>query len=293
MIDLRDVDAYAKALAPVFKRAIKRATDDLMSHFEREVSARDQRIARLEGEIEGFRSLSVDDIARRAAEMVPRPDPAPSVADVLGAAGVIRDAAREAVNDYIRAHPVQHGKDGDPGPPGPPGPRGPEGPPGRDGADGVGIAGAVIDKNGCLVITTTRGDVIPLGRVIGEPGKDGVDGSPGKDGMDGLGFDDIELVETESHVALRFERGDASREFLLPAFIYRGTYSAGTYYAKGNGATWGGSLWIAKKDGHLGAPGTGSADWQLAVKKGRDGKDGRNGIDKTTPVKSDDEPRNP
>ncbi len=38
--------------------------------------------------------------------------------------------------------------------------------------DGVGLAGAVIDRNGNLVITCTNGIIIPLGKVIGNDGKD-------------------------------------------------------------------------------------------------------------------------
>lgn len=41
--------------------------------------------------------------------------------------------------------------------------------------------------------------------------------------------------------------------------------------------TFGGSLWLAKKESPEGKPGQ-SDDWQLAVKKGRDGKDGKDGV---------------
>lgn len=51
-----------------------------------------------------------------------------------------------------------------------------------------GIASAVINDNGELVITYTDGTSDNLGVVVGkdgEDGKDGQDGAPGKDGVDG------------------------------------------------------------------------------------------------------------
>ncbi len=52
---------------------------------------------------------------------------------------------------------------------------------------------------------------------------------------------------------------------------YKGVYAPGTFYKDGNAVTFGGSIWIAKADTET-APGK-SEDWQLAVKRGRDGKD--------------------
>src|SRR5690625_4275407 len=54
--------------------------------------------------------------------------------------------------------------------------------------DGVGLAGAVIDRDGNLVITTTEGIPHNLGQVVG---KDGDKGDAGQDGADALGFDDM------------------------------------------------------------------------------------------------------
>ena len=60
--------------------------------------------------------------------------------------------------------------------------------------------------------------------------------------------------------------------------LERGIFKAGEQYEKGDGVTWAGSYWIAKKDAPEDKPGEGNG-WRLAVKRGRDGKDGRNGID--------------
>lgn len=96
----------------------------------------------------------------------------------------------------------------------------------------------------------------------------------GKDGIDGIGFDDMTVVQTDDRNAvIRFVRGDVIKEFALtlPAIIDRGVYKEGELYQRGDAATWGGSLWIAQKETRA-KPG--EDGWRLAVKKGRDGKDG-------------------
>lgn len=155
------------------------------------------------------------------------------------------------------------GPKGDPGEKGAPGDRGPEGPAGRDGRDGQqGVPGRDGEKG-----------------MDGQNGRDGIDGQNGRDGVDGLGFDDLSVEQDDDgRVTLRFVRGDRIKEFALrfPVFIDRGVYREGETYERGNGATFGGSYWLAQKDGALGKPGH-SDDWRLAVKKGRDGRDGEKG----------------
>ncbi|HZH10552.1 MAG TPA: hypothetical protein VEZ24_09285 [Microvirga sp.] len=140
---------------------------------------------------------------------------------------------------------------------------------GEPGKDGVGLAGAIIDRAGELVVTLTNGETRNLGPVVGR------DGAPGKDGADGFGFDDLEATyDGEKTVTLKFAQGDRVKEFpfTLPVVIDRGIFSEGKNYAAGDGVTWGGSFWIAQKDTAT-KPGEGG-DWRLAVKKGRDGRDG-------------------
>lgn len=201
------------------------------------------------------------------------------VAGLLASDGLAALVAR-AVAGHFEANPVQPGKDGRDGAPGPQGPQGPAGEKGIDGADGVGLAGAIIDRDGGLVVTTTKGEAIPLGVVVGK------DGAPGKDGRDGFSLDDLQIEDdADGTITLRFVRGDLVREKQVryPRGD-RGVYRGDEVYRKGDGVTYGGSWWVAQKDAPEGAPGL-SGDWRLAVKKGRDGKDGRNGIDKTAPVK--------
>jgi len=129
--------------------------------------------------------------------------------------------------------------------------------------DGVGLAGAMIDRTGALVVTLSDGKMCPLGRV------------DGKDGDPGLGFDDMSIEQTgERQATLKFVRGEQVKTFDLtvPAVIDRGVFKEGQAYTLGDAVTFGGSLWIAQKDTgeKPDGPDTG---WRLAVKKGRDGRD--------------------
>lgn len=61
------------------------------------------------------------------------------------------------------------------------------------------------------------------------------------------------------------------KEFSLPAMIYRGIFSEGQEYARGDTVTWAGSLWHCNEPTQE-KPIDGSKFWQLAAKRGRDGK---------------------
>lgn len=116
--------------------------------------------------------------------------------------------------------------------------------------------------------------------VVPEPGKDGLDGKDGKDGergADGLGFDDLTMTyDGERTFTFTMQRGEETKsfDFKAPIVLYRGVYSADQEYEKGDSATFGGSVWICQVDNTKSKPGDASGDWKLAVKRGRDGKDG-------------------
>lgn len=59
----------------------------------------------------------------------------------------------------------------------------------------------------------------------------------------------------------------------LPIQIYRGVFKSEDPYHQGDTVTWAGSLWHCNVNGTKALPGDGSADWTLAVKKGRDGRE--------------------
>jgi hypothetical protein len=103
---------------------------------------------------------------------------------------------------------------------------------------------------------------------------------PGPRGPDGLGFDDLKILhDGERGFTFRMERGDQVKEFSfkIPTVLDRGVYkeTRETPYEKGDGVTFGGSFWIAQKDAPEGRPQDGNPSWKLAVKRGRDGKDGK------------------
>jgi hypothetical protein len=98
-----------------------------------------------------------------------------------------------------------------------------------------------------------------------------------KDGVDGMSIEDLKVThDGDGLVLLTFCRGDVSREFTirLPRFKDMGVYREGQAHQKGDGVTFGGSFWIAQVDDPPGKPGDPDSGWRLAVKKGRDGKDG-------------------
>lgn len=159
-----------------------------------------------------------------------------------------------------------------------------DGAPGRDGVDGKSVTLEDVRQyldTGLAVIALEAerrfSDQLQraLDRLVqpkdGAPGRDGRDG---KDGRDGLGVEDFEASIDGRTLTLTVTRGDFSRthKLRIPAVLDAGVYREGATYEQGDGVTFGGSFWIAQKDAPAGKPGA-SADWRLAVKKGRDGSD--------------------
>ena len=94
--------------------------------------------------------------------------------------------------------------------------------------------------------------------------------------MDGFGFDDLDVTSDGAHgVTFTFRQGDRLRAFTLaiPWLVYRGVYAPDTDYAPGDVATLGGSAWICRAPTTT-KPGDDADAWTLAVKRGRDGRDG-------------------
>lgn len=95
-----------------------------------------------------------------------------------------------------------------------------------------------------------------------------------KDGVDGMGFDDLVVeYDGERTFTVALVRGERRKahSFKLPMMLYRKVYAEKVSYDRGDVVTWGGSSWVALKDAPQGKPGDASRDWQLIVKKGRDG----------------------
>lgn len=110
-------------------------------------------------------------------------------------------------------------------------------------------------------------------------------GENGRDAVSLEGFD-IELCEDGRTITVKMQAGDTviEKSLKIASVIDRGVFSAEGSYEKGDGTTYGGCYWIAQKDAPEGVPG-GSADWRMAVKKGRDGKDLRDNASRLDPSK--------
>ena len=104
--------------------------------------------------------------------------------------------------------------------------------------DGVGLAGALIDRTGNLVITLTNGEAKSLGVVIGK------DAEPAEPGKDGLGFEDMHFEQRDGRLHAVFQRGDVVKEARLPGISYRGVWKSGEYLM-GDSVTFGACQWIA------------------------------------------------
>lgn len=138
------------------------------------------------------------------------------------------------------------------------------------------VVSQIIDRDGVLVHTLSDGQTREIGPVVGKDGKDGKDGAPGKDGASAadLIFDVLHDGERGFTIAVGVGDRVTEKTFQVPAAIYRGVYREGGKYERGDLVTWAGSLWHCEKDTDE-KPGDGSECWRLAVKRGRDGKDGR------------------
>lgn len=168
----------------------------------------------------------------------------------------------------------ENGRDGDQGPRGEPGEAGEKGDPG---ADGVGLAGAVIDREGALTLTLTNGEIKSLGVIVGK------DGQHGKDGAD---FTEVEFdYDGERGLIIRGKGGEIVKRLPIP--IDRGYWSEGKSFEHGDVTTNDGTVFIALRGTKAKPCKENAEDWRIMCRKGRDGKDGRNGIDLTKPVRLD------
>jgi hypothetical protein len=128
-----------------------------------------------------------------------------------------------------------------------------------------------------VAVVETRAPVPGPAGQDGTKGVDGVNGANGTDGRDGLGFDDLTVAfDGDRTLDLTFARGAEKKSFpiVLPFLRYVGVYQDGKSYATGDVVTWAGSTWTAA-EATTTKPGDGSKSWQLCVKRGRDGSDGR------------------
>lgn len=191
-----------------------------------------------------------------------------------GLKAIVDLSVQESVEEFIKANPAKDGAKGD---------RGEKGDIGEPGKDGVGLADALIDRDGSLVLTMTDGRAKTLGNIIGK------DGAPGANGKDGVSLDGFALeYDGDKHeIVLRCTAAGATKELRFSA----GGIRPGGFWRDGMKAyalqaiTHDGALWIAKRDTAAKPCMENSEDWQLAARKGRDGRDGKDGKPPPGPVK--------
>lgn len=105
-----------------------------------------------------------------------------------------------------------------------------------------------------------------------------------KDGKDGADFSEVSIdYDGERTITIKGRGGEIVKRVPIP--LDRGYWSTGNSHEKGDVVTHNGVAFIAKRDTSAEPKTENSDDWRILARKGRDGKDGRNGIDKTGPVK--------
>lgn len=224
----------------------------------------------------------IEELEARQPEQGPPGDPGRD-AEPVEVSEVVReilgsDELRTLVNleaaAYMKENPPADGEDGEPGRDGEPGKKG------DPGKDGAGIADLLIDRDGNLTATFTDGRMKELGQVVGK------DGQPGRDGRDGADLTDVSMeFDGERTVTVKGRTGEVSKRLPIP--LWRGYWSEKVVCERGDILTHNGTAYIAIVDNPKCEPGVGKYDheWKVFTRKGRDGKDGRNGVDKTAPVK--------
>lgn len=299
-MNFRDLEDQAKALAPVIKRFVSKSMEALRSELflaiNEKAKAQDEAMLELASDLQ---PVAVEVLAERVRGLLPEPQNGKDADPEIIAAMV-----KEAVDALPPAKP---GEDGAPGK------DGEDGAPGKNG-DSVSLeeikslVSEAVATALALVPAAKNGEP----GLDGEPGRDGADIdilpaiNPEKtyprgtyathsgglwrshsvtDGMRGWEciVDGLKAVRVEQADDRQFlvnvERASGlveTTQFAMPVVLDKGVYRQNEKYSKGDGVTFGGSFWIARKDSPLGKPGT-TDDWRLAVKKGRDGKEGEPG----------------
>lgn len=106
-----------------------------------------------------------------------------------------------------------------------------------------------------------------------------------KDGRDGVDLTELSVdFDGERTVTVKGRTGEVTKRVPVP--LWRGYWSPGASAEKSDILTHNGTAYIAIVDNPKCEPGVGKYDheWKVFTRKGRDGKDGRNGVDRTKPV---------
>ncbi|MES2910614.1 MAG: hypothetical protein V4718_04460 [Pseudomonadota bacterium] len=176
----------------------------------------------------------------------------------------MRGEAQAVIDGVVKTLPVpKDGRDGIDGKDGMNGVKG------EKGQDGMGLAGAMIDRDGSLQVTFTNGEVKALGPVVGR------DGVNGKDGTDGVGFElfEMEYIPDTHEITVKAVSGIRTKELRYPAGGIRpgGYWREGTTAKAGQAWVHDGSTFYALRE-TTDKPETKSSNWIIGARKGRDGE---------------------
>ena len=234
-------------------------------------------------------SASIMAAAAKAVEAIPKPlngnDGAPGENGKDGMPGNPGKDGEPGVHGEKgeKGEPGKDGFSGKDGEPGQRGEKGEQGIPGKDGSNGLngkdgepGKSVSLEDVRPVLEMELSKW-ALDFERRATDTLQKAIDRIPapkdGKDGKDGLSLDAFKAdwVDDGRAIEISMQAGQRVEKAILkmPTIIYRGTYKPGSNHCMGDAITYGGSLWIAKRD-NIEAPGNSDA-WQLAVKRGKDG----------------------
>ncbi|WP_430316991.1 hypothetical protein [Pseudomonas sp. p1(2021b)] len=329
---MREIEAQAKALAPVFSRLLEQAKTVVRQELADQLKARDNRISELEKALDERPSL--EEIAKAAAALIPEPekgedadmealeahlealvkglpkpqdgrsvaieDVAPLIREEVAKSvealpkpadgrsvtvDDVRPLLSEMIDSAVKALPTpEKGKDAD--------------------MDALkSHLGELVKAIELPKPPSIEEFVAPFERRFSdltlswerqardtfEKAADRMpvpkDGEKGRDAFPLESFE-LELGEDGRTVTVKLQAGESiiEKSVKIPTVIDRGVFSADKPYEQGDGVTYGGCYWLAQKDAPEGVPG-GSADWRMAVKKGRDGKDLRDNASRHDPSK--------
>lgn len=114
-MNVRDIEAQAKALAPILRNYVAKAIDSLKTQLFADLDEEFKRLSSgLVAQFEAIPAVDLDAVAKQAAELIPAPERGEDGKSVT--LEDIQPAIYEAVVKAISAMPVP--KDGQPGEPG-------------------------------------------------------------------------------------------------------------------------------------------------------------------------------
>ena len=286
-MNLHDIEAQAKALAPILREYVIKSVETAQkSAFEAIESRFSELKTWLSGQIPA--PIDLDQFAQKAAELIPVPkDGEPGEPGKSVTAEDVQPLVDEAVVKAISAIPMP--KNGEPGKKGDPGESIPvetvqamideavakavsaiekpaDGKPGRDaleldilpyiGAEKSYPRGTWATHNGGLWRSYQTTEGLKGWECI----------------VDGVASFDIEQVDARNVAAVsRLASGkEVRKSFAIPAMIYRNVWREGLHQ-RGDVVTFGGCAWHCNEDTDT-KPGDNNKCWTLMVKKGRDAK---------------------